>query len=85
MNGTHRDMGVLLLSENTNATAASLADIAPTVLAVLEVPGPAMEGRSLLGEGLDLLAIEHGPTSFSFTEEEEAIMAARMRALGYLE
>jgi hypothetical protein len=55
------------------------------VLAVLEVPGPAMEGRSLLGEGLDLLAIEHGPTSFSFTEEEEALMAARMRALGYLE
>lgn len=85
MNGTHRDTGVLLLSEITDATMASLADIAPTVLAVLGIPGPAMDGRSLLGEGFDSREIEHERGSFSFTEEEEAIMAERMRALGYLE
>ena len=85
MNGTHRDTGVLLLSENSSATAASLADIAPTVLSVLGVPGPAMAGPSLLAEELDSREIDHARAPFAFTEEEEAIMAERMRALGYLE
>jgi hypothetical protein len=85
MNGTHRDTGVLLLSENTNAMTASLADIAPTVLSVLGVPGPAMDGRSLLGSGSEPREIDHARAPFAFTEEEEAIMAERMRALGYLE
>ena len=85
MNGTHRDTGVLLLSESTNGTASSLADIAPTVLSVLGVPGPPMDGSSLLGAGLDSREIGHVRAPFAFTEEEEAIMAERMRALGYLE
>jgi predicted AlkP superfamily phosphohydrolase/phosphomutase len=85
MNGTHRDTGVLLLSESSSATAASLADIAPTVLSVLGVSGPAMDGRSLLATILDSREIVHSSSPFAFTEEEEAIMAERMRALGYLE
>lgn len=85
MNGTHRDTGVLLLSTSTDATSASLADIAPTVLSVLGVPGPAMDGRSLLAKSLDSREIDHARAPFAFTEEEEAIMAERMRALGYLE
>lgn len=85
MNGTHRDTGVLLLSSPTPAMSASLADIAPTVLAVLGVPGPPMDGRSLLGEELESRALDHGQAPFTFTEKEEEAMTERMRALGYLE
>lgn len=85
MNGTHRDTGVLLLSERASATAASLADIAPTVLAVLGVPGPTMDGHSLLGSDAGTRALEQSMEVFVFTEEEETVMAERMRGLGYLE
>lgn len=85
MNGTHRDTGVLLLSNNTDATSASLADIAPTVLSVIGVPGPSMDGRSLLGTHGSATTIEHSVEPFDFTEAEEAAMTERMRALGYLE
>lgn len=85
MNGTHRDTGVLLLSHRTNASAASLADIAPTVLSVLGVPGPDMDGSSLLGSGAGTREIGQAMAPFEFSVEEEAIMAERMRGLGYLE
>ena len=78
-------MSALNFITSTDATSASLADIAPTVLSVLGVPGPAMDGQSLLGSGLESREIDHARAPFAFTEEEEAIMAERMRALGYLE
>ena len=85
MNGTHRDTGVLLLSDRTPATAASLADIAPTVLSLLGVPGPAMDGHALLGSDVGVREIGQSKEPFEFSIEEEAVIADRMRGLGYLE
>ena len=85
MNGTHRDTGILLLSEPSASASASLLDIAPTVLACLEVAGPAMEGHSLLGPTKNQSAGDRDRLMVPYTEEEEAIVAERMRALGYFE
>lgn len=85
MNGTHRDTGVLLLSEKTLVATPSLADIAPTVLAVLGVSGPPMDGRSLLGPCAEARPMEHVQPPFAFTAAEEEFMTERMRALGYWE
>ena len=40
MNGTHRDPGVVFLSQAAELAGASLLDIAPTVLAVMGVQAP---------------------------------------------
>ena len=41
--------GILFMNRPFEAEGASLVDLAPTILAALEVPsGPEMEGRSLL-------------------------------------
>jgi len=85
MNGTHRDRGILFLSEATRATAPSLADIAPTVLAVLGVPGPDLDGCPLLGSAHGRVNASAGGAPQDYTSEEEAVVAARMRALGYFE
>ena len=85
MNGTHRDPGVLLLSQPVSAAEASLADVTPTVLSVLGVAGPPMDGRSLLGEAPRTTEVARPPWAAPYTEEEEAIIAERMRALGYFE
>lgn len=85
MNGTHRDTGVLFLSQATRATQASLADIAPTVLSVLDTPGPPMDGRPLLGAVSGTAAIVRAAWAEPYTEAEEAVVAERMRALGYFE
>ncbi len=86
MNGNHRPTGVLLLSEPTGATTATLADVAPTVLAVLGVAGPPMEGRPLLGEAAPPTgapAVSGG--AHAYTPAESAVIEARLRGLGYLE
>ena len=86
MNGNHRDTGVLFLSERVTATEASLADITPTVLALLGVAGPPMEGSSLMGGGQIRDAADRSEsTENPYTVEEEAIIEARLRALGYFE
>lgn len=85
MNGTHRDRGILFLSESTGIQTPTLADIAPTVLAVLGVAGPAMDGRPLLGEALPDVPGGRAGLPEAYTAEEEALVAARMRGLGYFE
>ncbi|MBW7864241.1 MAG: sulfatase-like hydrolase/transferase [Candidatus Hydrogenedens sp.] len=89
MNGVHRDPGLLLCSRPVAAAAPSLLDIAPTVFAALGVPGPPMEGVSLLGAPP---AMEQGPEDGDGSREPEpygaaeaAVLEARLRALGYLE
>lgn len=87
MNGTHRDPGVLFLSEPASIQGAGLQDIAPTVLAAMAVPAPPMEGRALLG---DLPGAGATPSNFTaqpspYTPEEEALIEERLRALGYFE
>jgi len=86
MTGNHRDPGVLFLSEPTAAKAASLQDIAPTVLAALGVAAPPMDGRPLLGP-----AAGAAPEAARFPEETPydgaaaRVVEERLRALGYFE
>lgn len=85
MNGSHRPEGVLLLSERCRAARAGLEDIAPTVLAALDVPAPPMDGRPLWG------ATENAPPANvevemqPYTDEETREIEDRLRALGYFE
>jgi predicted AlkP superfamily phosphohydrolase/phosphomutase len=85
MNGSHRSPGILLLSEPVKAAQAHIADVAPTVLACLNQPGPPMEGRSLLGDSLPLAHPRSPAIESPYNKKEEARVEARLRALGYLE
>jgi predicted AlkP superfamily phosphohydrolase/phosphomutase len=87
MNGNHRDTGILILSEPTRATSATLQDIAPTVLARLGVAGPAMDGHALLGESMLRHEDETGTDTQEtpYSPEEQAQIEERLRALGYFE
>jgi predicted AlkP superfamily phosphohydrolase/phosphomutase len=85
MNGNHRPVGTLILSEKTSATEASLQDIAPTVLATLGVAGPPMDGRPLLGELAEAQLPEGAGVEQPYSPEEERILEERLRALGYYE
>ncbi len=86
MTGNHRDPGVLMLSERTNVMNPTLADIAPTVLAALGVPAPPMDGVPLLGAGplAETAAVMAGGTAH-YSAEQEAMIEARLRDLGYFE
>jgi hypothetical protein len=63
-----------------------LEDIAPTALAALGAAGPPMEGGPLW-DAAPKEAVAPGPTApeQNLSAAEEAEMAARLRALGYLE
>jgi predicted AlkP superfamily phosphohydrolase/phosphomutase len=81
-------------------TGAEIIDIAPTVLYLMGLPIPAdMDGRPLL-EAIDEDFVAQNPPQFesageaqpvaagvhqAFTEEEEAAIAKRLQALGYIE
>mgnify|MGYP002619740290 CR=1 FL=1 len=85
MNGNHRKEGVLLLSQQFESDGVSLLDVAPTVLAAMGVPAPAMEGRSLIGGetvGGSTAALRE---EAAYSPEEEQEIEDRLRALGYLE
>ncbi len=77
------------MSAPLGATAPSLCDIAPTVLAHLGAAAPNMEGRSLLAAAKEAAEGEArkwtSPLEKTYTEEEEALLEARMRSLGYYE
>ncbi|PCJ53276.1 MAG: hypothetical protein COA73_15485 [Candidatus Hydrogenedentota bacterium] len=87
MNGNHRPTGVFMLSEKVNASETSLLDIAPTVYDLLGIPGPPMDGVSLVG-GANT-SPETAPASTApetpYTPEQEAAIEARLRDLGYFE
>jgi hypothetical protein len=88
MNGVHRPNGVLFLSEPVAAVQASIADIAPTILARLGVAGPAMDGQSLWGDAASAPPIQvecNVGEPAGYTPEEERVIEARLRALGYFE
>ena len=100
MNGTHRPEGVLLLAgphvrPGVHLHDARIIDVAPTVLHLLGLPVPSyMDGR-VLTEALTLTRIRlsfvgrreggEGRPPTPYTPAEEAVVAARLRALGYLE
>lgn len=85
MNGNHRPAGVLFLSKPSQAAAARIEDIAPTVLAALGVPSPPMDGVSLW----DQPSVGAGATAarapWSYSAAEEQAIEGRLRGLGYFE
>ena len=84
MTGNHRPTGVFFLSEPVDAAHTSLLDVAPTIYAALNVPGPPMEGRSLF----EATSESHAPydvADAAYTPAQEALVEARLRELGYFE
>jgi hypothetical protein len=97
--GCHRLYGIFIANGQAFATGASIAnakitDLAPTILHILNVPVPEdMDGRVLtdaLTPELRARAAQVGAAATTstaqvdFTEEEQAEVEDRLRALGYL-
>lgn len=86
MNGSHRPVGVLLLSRPPAARRARLEDIAPTVLAHLGSEAPPMDGRNLLGPAPRNGRLEIPEAGVhEYSETESRMLEERLRALGYFE
>ena len=80
MNGTHRPAGVWIATGAAvdwldPSSAPSLDDVAPALARALDLPGRWEDGDS---------DMDASPRRV-YTAEEEARVAARLRALGYLE
>jgi arylsulfatase A-like enzyme len=97
--GCHRLHGIFIASgeafaAGTSVANAKIVDLAPTILHILNVPVPEdMDGHVLtdaLGPELRGKATQVGAAAaastapVSFTEEEQAEVEERLRALGYL-
>ena len=87
MTGNHRPTGILMGSMPFHRADSTLLDVAPTVYDLLGVPGPAMEGSSLVGDasGPPTAAIARAAGESPYTAEQEAAIEARLRGLGYFE
>lgn len=93
MNGSHRQYGVLIMSGKdikSQRVEAEMADIAPTLLYILEEPIPSyMEGRviDVLKRSKAMHRVEYHPSKqndkSNSSEEHEAIRQ-RLEQLGYL-
>ena len=99
--GHHRREGIIVVAgpgvHAGEVTGARLADLAPTILALLSLPvPPAMDGRVLaewfavpLAQSTEAVqqtsGIESSEEQSGYTDEEAAQVAARLSALGYLE
>lgn len=99
--GSHRDDGIFLaqgpaVEGGKTLTGAQIVDVAPTILHLLDVPVPAdMDGAALT----DMLLNEHAgavaigiaseasddPGGGVYTAEDNAVIAERLRALGYID
>lgn len=91
MNGSHRQFGTLILRVTDKTlnppVNATLMDIAPTALNLLEVGIPDwMEGESLTGDQAShpLRSVDIQP-EVRYTYGEEQIIRERLKRLGYLE
>lgn len=88
MNGVHRDPGLLVCDGPVALSAPGLEDIAPTVLSLLGVAGPPMDGHDLFGGGgaaADGNAGVDSNAARAYTPGEERELERRLRDLGYLE
>jgi hypothetical protein len=81
MNGTHRPEGVWVATgaeSQSPGARPSLRDVAPTILSAMGIPWG--DDDAVGPDGADFLAPRQ-----DYTPEEEERVAARLRALGYLE
>jgi predicted AlkP superfamily phosphohydrolase/phosphomutase len=103
LTGTHRQTGVLMVQAPLvrcgHSHAASIADVAPTILAMLGIEPPkTMTGRVLseiLGAAplpaVDRTSVSapapHGPPApaTAISARDQSVVEARLRALGYLD
>ena len=87
MTGNHRGTGILFLSMPSAARTARLEDVAPTILGHMGVPGPPMDGTSLLAPAAvqSESGGDSGRAARPYTTEEEKAVEDRLRALGYFE
>jgi predicted AlkP superfamily phosphohydrolase/phosphomutase len=86
MSGSHRPDGILAVSEPVTAGAASIEDVAPTVLAAMGLPGPDMDGTPLLGEDPTGAIEPQGPPVASpYAAGQARAVEERLRDLGYFE
>jgi hypothetical protein len=76
MNGTHRRTGIWIATHATAERPASIAHVAAVVLRALGLETDAAGHAGSGGRSL---------TPVPYSAEEEALVAARLRALGYLE
>lgn len=87
--GVHKNPAFLAVNRKIETEAPGLLDIAPTVLAYLDTPGPDMEGVPLFsGEGSRGAPASTEWTPLpgkAYTKEEEQLLEERMRILGYFE
>jgi len=83
--GNHRPAGICFLSQPVTAGAAGIQDIAPTVLACLDVPAPPMDGTSLLGQVRQTRDAEQAGPETPYSPEQQRAVEQRLRALGYFE
>lgn len=87
--GVHKNPAFLAANRPLCHDTPGLIDVAPTVLNWLGVDAEAMEGRSFIEP--EVVAEEKGGRSWikgastKYTEEEEALLEQRMKALGYFE
>jgi predicted AlkP superfamily phosphohydrolase/phosphomutase len=102
MNGSHRSHGVLIaagpsIAPGRRIASPSLADLAPSLLALLGLPSDDMDGRVLteLIDGNDS-GHRHAPIEpdwlnwapqpeLTYSRADEAVLAGRLRSLGYIE
>lgn len=88
MNGSHRPTGIFFASKQIPCGAALIEDVAPTVLAELQVPAPDMDGSPIFGSGATTAPAAPAPPHYEeapYTREEEKVIEERLRSLGYLE
>ncbi|HUW59363.1 MAG TPA: alkaline phosphatase family protein [Candidatus Bathyarchaeia archaeon] len=83
--GNHRPTGVCFLSQPVTAGAANIQDIAPTVLAALDVPAPPMDGTSLIGTVRETGDTRRDAGEVEYTPEQQRAVEQRLRTLGYFE
>jgi predicted AlkP superfamily phosphohydrolase/phosphomutase len=87
MNGNHRLTGIFLFSKPVTAAAASIEDVAPTVLAELGVACPPMDGTPITGVVQDNAPPQQTVQreNAEYSPEQQQVVEDRLRALGYLE
>jgi hypothetical protein len=80
MNGTHRSRGILIAPHETDATALPkrLVDVAPWLLAQMGIGWQVDDG---VAGGSASATAARG----EYSAEEEALVAERLRVMGYLE